>query len=191
MTVNDQTKILDRKIKRNEVQYDLDRKSAKISALPYGNLNKYEYLTGEDLNDKPNTIEQAKFDYSPLSKFFNKRLKEEDKKEGLLKRLKSIVDKSEEQLKAIKSENENIKEITDFVEKPLSFEANALIEEIKITQRDVDYRKLKTIGGNGIPYSFSDDKTFNELFRDMYYGTTKMNKGQQKKNMNLMQYSML
>ena len=181
MTVNDQTKILDRKIKRNEVQYDLDRKSAKISALPYGNLNKYEYLTGEDLNDKPNTIEQAKFDYSPLSKFFNKRLKEEDKKERLLKRLKSIVDKSEEQLKAIKSENENIKEITDFVEKPLSLEANALIEEIKITQRDVDYRKLKTIGGNGIPYGFSDDKTFHELFRDMYYGTTKMNKGQQKK----------
>ena len=75
-----QIKILDRKIKQNEAQYDLDRKAAKISALSSGNLDKYEYLTGEDLNYKPSTVEQAKFDYSPLSKFFNKGLKEEDKK---------------------------------------------------------------------------------------------------------------
>ena len=73
--------------------------------LPSGNLDKYKYLTGEDLNYKPSTVEQAKFDYSPLGKFFNKGLKEEDKKEGLLKRLKNIEDKSEEQLKAIKSKN--------------------------------------------------------------------------------------
>ena len=53
-----------------------------------GNLNKYEYLTGEDLNYKPSNAEQPKFDYSPLNKFFNNGLKEEDKKEGLLKRLK-------------------------------------------------------------------------------------------------------
>ena len=45
-----------------------------------GNLDKYEYLTGEDLNYKPSTFEQAKFDYSLLSKFFKKGLKEEDKK---------------------------------------------------------------------------------------------------------------
>ena len=63
---------------------------------------KYEYLSGEDLNYKPSTTDQAKFDYSPLSKFFNKGLKEEDKKEGPLNRLKNIEDKSEEQLKAKK-----------------------------------------------------------------------------------------
>ena len=103
MTVTDQIKILDRKIMQNEAQYDLDRKAAKISALSSKNLDKYEYLTGEDLNYKPSTVEQAKFDYSPLSKFFNKGLKEGDKKEGLLKRLKNIEDKNEEQLKAIKS----------------------------------------------------------------------------------------
>ena len=80
-----------------------------------GNLDKYEYLTGEDLNYKPSTVEQAKFDYSPLSKFFNKGLKEEDKKERLLKELKNIEDKSEQQLKAIKIKNENIKEVTDFI----------------------------------------------------------------------------
>ena len=57
------------------------------------NLDKYEYLTGEYLNYKQSTVEQAKFDYSPLSKSFNRGLKEKDKKEGLLKRLKKIEDK--------------------------------------------------------------------------------------------------
>ena len=82
MTVTDQIKILDKKIKQNGAQYDLDRKAAKISALSSKNLDKYEYLTGEDLSYKPNTVEQAKFDYSPMSKFFNKGLKKEYKKEG-------------------------------------------------------------------------------------------------------------
>ena len=50
MTVTDQIKILDRKIMQNEAQYDLDRKAAKISAWSSKNLDKYEYLTGEDLN---------------------------------------------------------------------------------------------------------------------------------------------
>ena len=49
MTVTDQIKILNRKIKQNEAQYDLDRKAAKISALSCNNLDKYEYLNGEDL----------------------------------------------------------------------------------------------------------------------------------------------
>ena len=99
MTVTDQIKILNRKIKQNETQYDLDREAAKISALSSKNLDKYEYLTGEDLGLKPNTAEQAKFEYSPLGKVFNKSLNEEDKKEGILKRLENIKDKNEEQLK--------------------------------------------------------------------------------------------
>ena len=48
----------------------------EISALPSRNLDRDEYLTGEDLNYKPSTAEQAKFDYFPLTKFFNKVLKE-------------------------------------------------------------------------------------------------------------------
>ena len=90
MTVTDQIKILDRKIMQNEAQCDLDRKAAKISALSSNNLDKYEYLTGEDLGLKPNTIEQARFEYSPLGKIFNKGLDKDDKKEGLFKRLKNI-----------------------------------------------------------------------------------------------------
>ena len=59
MTVTDQLKSLDRKIVENEAQYDLDRKGAKISALSSNNLDKYEYLTGEDLGLKPSTVEEA------------------------------------------------------------------------------------------------------------------------------------
>ena len=79
---------------QNEAQYDLDRKAAKISALSSNNLEKYEYLTDKDLGLKPSTVEQAKFEYFPLDKFLNKELKEEDKKEGFLKRLKKIKMKS-------------------------------------------------------------------------------------------------
>ena len=91
---------------QNEAQCDLDRKAAKISALSSNNLDKYEYLTGEDLGLKPNTIEQARFEYSPLGKIFNKGLSEDDKKEGLFKRLENIKDKNEEQLKVLKDQLE-------------------------------------------------------------------------------------
>ena len=85
MTVNDQIKILDRKIMQNEAQYDLDRKAAKISALSSNNLGKYKYLTGENSGLKPSTVEQAKFEYSPLGKIVNKGLNENDKKKDFLR----------------------------------------------------------------------------------------------------------
>ena len=46
MTLTEQVKILDDKIKANKDQYDLDRQAAKISALSYDKLEKYKYLTG-------------------------------------------------------------------------------------------------------------------------------------------------
>ena len=91
---------------QNEAQYDLDRNAVKISATSSNNFGKYEYLTGEDLGLTPSTIEQAKVEYSPFSKVFNKGLKEEEKKEGLLKRLKHIEGKNEEQLQAIEDRKE-------------------------------------------------------------------------------------
>ena len=48
-------------------------------------------------------------------------------------------------------------------------EAKGLIEEIKVIQKDVDYRKLNILVGNKAEYDFSDDKTFKKLFRDLYY----------------------
>ena len=75
-----------------------------MSALSSNDLDKYEYLTGEDLDLKPNTVEQAKFEYSPVGKVFTKGLEKENKKEGLLKRLKNVEDKKKAQLKAIEDE---------------------------------------------------------------------------------------
>ena len=62
MTVTDQIKILDRKIMQNEAQYNLDRKATKVSTLSFNNVDKYEYLTSEDLGLKPSPVEQAKFE---------------------------------------------------------------------------------------------------------------------------------
>ena len=105
MTLTDELKILDGKIKANQAQYDLEKEAAKISALSFEELDKYEYLTGEDLGYKPGVVAQAKFEYSSLDKVFNKALNENDKKEGLLKRLKNIEGNNKDQLEPIKNEH--------------------------------------------------------------------------------------
>ena len=66
MTVKGQLKIPDNKIKQNQADYDLYRKNAKISALSSGKLNKYEYLTGEDLGHRLDPVQKTKFEYSPF-----------------------------------------------------------------------------------------------------------------------------
>ena len=129
MTVAGQIKILDRKIMQNEAQYPLERKAAKISALSSNDLEKYEYLTGENLCLEPSTVEQARFDYSPLGKMFGKGLEEEDKKEGLLKSIKNIGHKNEDLLKLIKGKTD-IKSKIDLFDEDLTPEAIALINEI-------------------------------------------------------------
>ena len=68
-------------------------------------MDEYELLTGEDLDLKPSTIEQTKFEYSPLGEIFNKGLSEDDKKEGLFKRLENIKDKNEELMNRFSTTN--------------------------------------------------------------------------------------
>ena len=70
MTINDQ-------IRDEKLQYDINRKTAKISALSSGNTQKHEYLTGEDIlpSNQQQIIEYAKFTCSPLGKAFEKQIK--------------------------------------------------------------------------------------------------------------------
>ena len=70
MIINDQ-------IKDEKLQYDINREAAKISALSPGKLDKYEYLTGEDIlpSTQQQIIEQTKFTYSPSGKAFDKQIK--------------------------------------------------------------------------------------------------------------------
>ena len=70
-----------------------------------GDSPKYEYLTKKDLGYKPDAIEKVKFEYSPLGKVFTDGLNKSDKKEGLLKRLKNIENKNNNQLLALRDIN--------------------------------------------------------------------------------------
>ena len=94
MIRKDQIKILDDKIKANNMQYDLDRMNAEISAYSSGDLTKYEYLIKKELGYKPDAVEKVKFEYLPIGKVFTDGLAKEDKskKVGLFKRLKNIED---------------------------------------------------------------------------------------------------
>ena len=103
MIRKEQNKILDDKIKANNAQYDLDRNNAEISGYSSGDLPKYEYLTKKDLKYKPDAFELAKFKYPPLGKVFTDGLDKSDKNEGILKRLKNIEDRKNNQLLAIKN----------------------------------------------------------------------------------------
>ena len=78
MTLKEQNKILDDKIKANNAQYDLDRMNAEISAYSSGDLPKYEHLTKKDSGYKPDAPEKVKFDYSPIGKIFTDGLAKED-----------------------------------------------------------------------------------------------------------------
>ena len=103
MTRKEQVKILDDKIKANNAQNDLDRMNAEILAYSSGDLPKYEYVTNKDLKYKPDAFEQVKFEYSPLGKVFTDGLEKSDRNKVLLKRLKNIEDRNNNQLLAIKN----------------------------------------------------------------------------------------
>ena len=66
MAITGQLKIIDNKIKVNQVHYNLDRLTAIIFAKLSNELAQYEYLTVENLGYKPSVVEQAKFDCSAL-----------------------------------------------------------------------------------------------------------------------------
>ena len=65
MTIND-------KIKDEKLQYDIKQEAAKISTLSSGKIDKYEYLTREEIlsSDQGRIIAQDKFTYSPLGNAF-------------------------------------------------------------------------------------------------------------------------
>ena len=68
---------IDDKIRDEKLQYDINRGAAKISALSSGKIDKYEYLTGDEIlpSDQSRIIKQAKFTYSPLGKALEKERK--------------------------------------------------------------------------------------------------------------------
>ena len=95
MTRNEQNKILDAKIESNVNQYKVDRMNAEISAFSSSDLNKYELLTRKDLKYKPNALDKARFQFSPLDQTFSTGLDKNAQRyqeEGVIKLLKYIRD---------------------------------------------------------------------------------------------------
>ena len=95
MTRKEQNKILDAKIESNVNQYKVDRLNAEISAVSSSDLNKYEFLKRIDLNYKPNVLDKARFEFSPLGKTFSAGLDKNIQgyqEEGIIKLLKDIRD---------------------------------------------------------------------------------------------------
>ena len=95
MTRKEQNKILDDKIESNVDQYKVDTLNAEISAFSSGDLNKYEFLTRQDLIYKPNALDKARFEFSPLGQTFSIGLDKTAQgyqEEGVIKLLKDIRD---------------------------------------------------------------------------------------------------
>ena len=91
---------IDDQIREEKLQHDINREAAKISALSSGKIDKYECLTGEEIlpSNQQQIIEQAKFNYSPLGKAFEKQIK-------------TIEDPREKQVETLKPKSKSIKGI--------------------------------------------------------------------------------
>ena len=134
MTIEDQ-------IKDEKLQYDINREAAKILALSSGKLDKYEYLTGEEIlpSYQQQIIQQAKFNYSPLGK-------------AIEKQIKTIKDQGEKQVAALESlnvPNKKLSSIKDFI--PIENLNPEIINEIKRIEeieKKVDRNKMVYKGAN-------------------------------------------
>ena len=146
MTIEDQ-------IKDEKLQYDINRKAAKISSLSSGEIDKYEYLTGEEILplNQQQIIQQAKFTYFPLGKAFEKQIK-------------TIEDQGKKQVKAIQEKQiVNINK-DDYKDKLLLSKEREIFKDIynkrlgKIEKLNnkVDYYNLEYVAVNSNKtYDFS------------------------------------
>ena len=67
----------DDQVEDEKLQHDITTEAEKISALSSGKIDKYEYLTGEEIlpANQKQIVEQTKFTDSPLGKAFEKQTK--------------------------------------------------------------------------------------------------------------------
>ena len=136
MTIEDQ-------IKDENLQYDINREAAKISALSSGKIDKYEYLTGEEIlpSNQQHIIQQAKFSYSPLGKAFEKQIK-------------TIKDQGEKQVKSIQGKQlVNNNNNDDYKDKRLLSKEreifkdiyNKRLDKIEELNNKIDYDNLEYV----------------------------------------------
>ena len=146
MTIDDQ-------IKSEKLQYDINRETAKISALSSGEFDKYEYLTGEEIlpSNEQQIIEQAKFTYSPFGKAFEKQVK-------------TIEDQVKKQIEVL--ENLKLKEITQDKTKPIEYNNYFINQLAKIKNiKPTDFNDLiYYYKGSNEPINFNEYKAMMNIF---------------------------
>ena len=127
--MNVKAKVLDDKIKEERVTHDLGQESAKISALKSGNIDKYEYLTGQEVipTGKEADLAHAKFEYSPLGKAFEKQVK-------------TIKEQGEKQVKAIENT------LVPMQQKPSTDYSHLPPNQLKKAMED-RYREIQNLEG--------------------------------------------
>ena len=145
MTIEDQ-------IKDEKLQHDINREAAKISPLSSGKIDKYEYLTGEEIlpSNQQQIIEQAKFTCSPLGKLFQKQTKTtEDQGKKQVHALESLKP-SDKQLPSIRGfiskerlNSEIVNEIERIGEEEKKVDRSNMV--YKASNETYDFRKFKTI----------------------------------------------
>ena len=165
MTLTDEPKIFDKKIKGNKAQYDLDRVAAKISALSSKEVDKYEYLTGEDLGYKPSVVEKAKLEYSPLGEVVSGIVlndKQNNKTDKIIKK-----DKQNKILVYNQQHNfEKFKDISDFKE----FSLDSMYRKLNDSHKNLVYLKNlihKQKKGEDLKEKILGNLT--ERFNELYY----------------------
>ena len=144
------------KIKNEKLKYDINREAAKISALSSGKIDKYEYLTGEEIlpPNQQQIIEQAKFTYSPLEKLLKKKQTIEDQEKKQVDALESLKT-SDKELPPIKDfvpiENLNIETINEIktIEEEEIREIKRNKMAYKSTNKTYDFKNFKTIRAFG------------------------------------------
>ena len=156
MTIEDQ-------IKDEKLQYDINREAAKISALSSGKLDKYEYLTGEEIlpSNQQQIIQQAKFNYSHLGK-------------ALEKQVKTIKDQGEKQADALKTSYKKLPSIKDFVPtEKFNPEIIAEIKRIEEIEKNIDRDKM-FYEGTSRNYDFRGFKTIRTYGNDIRNNVTSL-----------------
>ena len=168
MTIEDQ-------IRDEKLQYDINRKAAKISALSSGKIDKYEYLTGEEIlpSNQQQIIEQAKFTYSPLGQAFEKQTKTvEDQGK---KQIDALVDLKPKEIKprAIKPN-----EYRDYFLNGLAEIKNfpkIHFDNLKYTFKDLNNNPIDFIGFKGPLHIFKSIYNGNITLGDVEKNQIKLN----------------
>ena len=157
-------------------------------------------IFGEDLGLKPNTVEQAKFEYSPLGRVFTKGLyNKDDQKEGLFKKLKNIEGKNEEQLKVLKDQSEK-QPIISKVKNPnfnnVSFrnllytKSLEVFNEIRDQYEIIDYSRLNFFGSSKkYIFNFENFMSLKNLAKNIYNGNVSLDavKQEQRRMKNMLE----